>query len=201
MAYQTHIYQRNKILPFYPGKFLQDLKSCSACRKQSHVPSRLLVAHWVRKCTPSESQQWLLCYKGLVEGPVCHCSLYLVYQLRCWHRPDGLLGSARLLEARIPLQVATRAQPSCLLCAELHWLLWWGQGKCCSCTTKVCKHVFLNSILFYSYFCLHFFLMHYLLCFPLYTDCSESNASYIVPWKLLQIQRAQHCLGENICSY
>lgn len=149
MVYQSH---KEQILLFNQGSSYK-IKSCPACRKQSYVSSRLLVAHWIHKCRPPESQQWQLCYKGLVEGPVCHCSLYqlgLSAQLLAHTRQAPWLSKAAGSQdpARIPLHAATRAQPSCLPCAELHWLLWWGQGKCCSCTSKVCKHVFLNSILF-----------------------------------------------------
>ena len=36
----------------------------------------------------------------------------------------------------------------------------------------------------------------------LYTDHTESNTSYLSPWKLQQIQRAQqHCFREQILSY
>lgn len=43
--------------------------------------------------------------------------------------------------------------------AKLHWSLWRRQRKGDLCTNKMEKHVFLNCILLYSYFCLRLSLM------------------------------------------
>lgn len=60
--------------------------------------------------------------------------------------------------------------------AKLHWPLWWRQRKGNACTNKTDKHVLLNRILLYSYFCLHLSLMLRLVWF--WCSLLSSHASF-----------------------
>lgn len=81
-------------------------------------------------------------------------------ELRYWHRLVRLFGSASLLMAQDNTLCGSQVPSSPSSFPEkLHWSHWWRQREGSDCTNKMDKHIFLNCILFYSYFFLHLSLM------------------------------------------